>query len=183
MATGAAAGSFMHGICIKVLKVKPMDLIHYLFGKAESPDSLQVILRGIITFLTALIIIRVGAKRTFGKGTAVDNIVVIMLGGMLSRVVTGAAAFLPVMTGTIAIVILHRLLSSLSANRTVSGFLTGRAVELYAGGKMNKKNLRITMTSKEDLDEAVRLKLNTTDMTKVEKIIMERNGEISVTEK
>jgi uncharacterized membrane protein YcaP (DUF421 family) len=160
-----------------------MDIWSYLFAKADAPDSLQMISRGVFTFLSALLIFRIGARRTFGKGTAVDNLVVIMLGGMLSRVVTGAAAYLPVMAATTAIIFLHRFISRLCMRKKISGVIMGTKKELYAEGKYNQQNMRQTMTGTEDLEEAIRLQMNTQDLSKVDKIFMERNGEISVIEK
>jgi len=161
-----------------------MDWKEYLFAEVKDPDTLQVLLRGIIVFLSALIIMRAGPKRMFGKGSAVDNVLVIILGGMLSRVITGAAAYLPVVTATIGIVLTERVVSWLNMYPALTKIISGKRTVLYRNGKFITKNMDQTMACKEDLYEATRLRLNTEDLAEnVDEISMERNGEISVTKK
>jgi uncharacterized membrane protein YcaP (DUF421 family) len=160
-----------------------MDWKEYLFDKAASPDTIQMVFRAVIVCLTALIILRAGARRTFGNGTSIDNIVVIMLGGMLSRVVTGAAAFFPVTGAVISIVILHRLLSWLSMRSATGKIINGTRKELFANGEWNKKNIKQTLTNEEDLFESLRLQINTETLEDVDKIYIERNGILTVIKK
>lgn len=160
-----------------------MNWESYLFEKTEDADTLQMAFRGVIVFITAVIILRAGGKRTFGKGTAIDNIVVIMLGGMLGRVVTGTAAYFPVTAAVIIIMLVYRLLAWLSLFEKSSSIIMGQKTVLFKNGSEIKKAMKKTLTSTEDLREAARLRLNTEDLSKVDTICMERNGEISVTEK
>jgi uncharacterized membrane protein YcaP (DUF421 family) len=161
-----------------------MELLTHLFGKEDNLTSLQMAARAVLVFLTTLIIIRIGSVRTFGKETIVDNVVVITLGGILSRVITGASPFLPVMAAGFAIIVTHRLLAWLCLyNHTLGNLLKGKRKILYESGSMNRQNMRQTLISKEDLLQGSRQAFQTEDLQQLEKIFIERNGELSVVKK
>lgn len=160
-----------------------MDWKQYLFDEVKNPETLQVAARGVIVFLSALVLLRLGAKRTFGKGNALDNVVVIILGGMLSRVITGAAAYIPVVAATAGILLTERILGWINMYPAFTKIITGKKTLLFQNGKPVSKNMRLTMCASDDLYEASRLRLNTEDMEEVGEMYMETNGEISVTKK
>jgi uncharacterized membrane protein YcaP (DUF421 family) len=108
----------------------------------------------------------------------------IILGGNLSRAFTGAAPFLPVMASTVAIIIIHRLLAWVCMyNRKIGKLIKGKEESLFENGEMNEKNMKKTLISQDDLREGLRLMLNEDKFDHVEKIIIERSGEISVVKK
>src|SRR6476661_5471608 len=145
-----------------------MDIYQYLFGKTEDADTLQMVFRGLLVFATALCLLRMGGKRTFGKGTALDNILIIILGGMFSRVIIGAAPFFPVLFSILAMILLYRLLAYLSLYEKISNVVMGRKVELYRNGSQVKDAMKRTMTSMEDLKEAMRLQTASEDFREVD---------------
>ena len=65
-----------------------MEIITQLFGKEDNLTTFQMCARGAIVFITVLIIVQTGSIRTFGKASTMDHVLVIMLGGILSRVIT-----------------------------------------------------------------------------------------------
>jgi len=161
-----------------------MEFINHLFGKEDQLTTLQMCARGAIVFLTALIIMRTGSARTFGKESAIDHVVMIILGGILSRVITGAAPFVPVMASTFTIIIVHRLLACLCMyNHTIGNIIKGKKRVLYNNDKAIESNMKKVLVSEEDLKQGVRLELNEHDMKHVAEIFIERNGEISVVKK
>ena len=87
-----------------------MKWIHILFGHGSELDTLQMTVRGIVIFALTLVMIRLAGQRTFGKRSPVDNVVIIMLGAVLSRAVVGASPFIPTVVASFAIVLIHRLL-------------------------------------------------------------------------
>jgi uncharacterized membrane protein YcaP (DUF421 family) len=161
-----------------------MEWIHTLFGTGRDLNSLQMVSRAIVSFLLTLVLIRIAGIRTFGKRSAFDNVIVIMLGSIFSRVVVGASPFIPTTLGCLAFVLVHSGLGWISVRSDVIGRLVkGERKVLYAEGKMNERNMRRVMVSQKDLMESVRLRLNSNDLGEVQEIVLERNGEISVIRK
>jgi len=161
-----------------------MELIYNLFGSGKDLTSPQMICRAVLAFLITLALIRIAGIRTFGKRSAFDNVIVIMLGSIFSRVVVGASPFVPTTLACLAFVLVHWLLGYVSVRSDLVGRLVkGEKVTLYADGKPNEANMRKAMVSEKDLKESVRLRLNSDDLSQVERIVIERNGDISVIRK
>jgi uncharacterized membrane protein YcaP (DUF421 family) len=161
-----------------------MEWIHTLFGTGRDLNSLQMVCRAIVSFLLTLVLIRIAGVRTFGKRSAFDNVIVIMLGSIFSRVVVGASPFIPTTLCCLAFVLVHSGLGWISVRSDVIGRLVkGERRVLYAEGKMDERNMRRVMVSKKDLLESVRLRLNSDNLDEVQEIVLERNGEISVIRK
>jgi uncharacterized membrane protein YcaP (DUF421 family) len=161
-----------------------MDFIHTFFGEGKDLNSLQMCCRAIVSFFITLVFIRIAGIRTFGKKTAFDNVIVIMLGSIFSRVVVGASAFVPTTLACLAFVLVHRLLAWISLYSDAVGWLVkGEASSLYADGQRNEKNMRAARISEKDLRESVRQKINEDSFEHVKEVIQERNGEVSVVRK
>jgi uncharacterized membrane protein YcaP (DUF421 family) len=161
-----------------------MHLIHMLFGTGKDLNSLQMVCRAIISFLITLLLIRIAGIRTFGKRSAFDNVIVIMLGSIFSRVVVGASPFLPTTLACLAFVLVHWLLGWLSVRSDLIGRLVkGEKASLYKNGRINDRNMRRAMVSEKDLEESVRLRINSDNLQEVEEILLERTGDISVVKK
>jgi uncharacterized membrane protein YcaP (DUF421 family) len=161
-----------------------MHLIHMLFGTGKDLNSLQMVCRAIISFLITLLLIRIAGIRTFGKRSAFDNVIVIMLGSIFSRVVVGASPFVPTTLACLAFVLVHWLLGWLSVRSDLVGRLVkGEKASLYKNGRINDRNMRRAMVSEKDLEESVRLRINSDSLQEVEEILIERTGDISVIKK
>jgi uncharacterized membrane protein YcaP (DUF421 family) len=161
-----------------------MSLIHMLFGEGHDLNSLQMVCRSVLSFILTLVLIRLAGIRTFGKRSAFDNVIIIMLGSIFSRVVVGASPFLPTSLGCLAFVLVHRLLGWLSFRSDWLGRLVkGTKVSLFADGRRNEANMRKAAVSEKDLMESVRLRINSDDLQQVKEVIIERSGDISVIRK
>ena len=64
-----------------------------IFGSGEDLSPMQMAARAFVMFFIALLLIRLAGMRVFGIRTAFDNILVIMLGAILSRGVAGSSPF------------------------------------------------------------------------------------------
>ena len=161
-----------------------MEWIKLIFGEGKDLNTLQMSCRAVVAFLITLALIRVAGIRTFGKKSAFDNVIIIMLGSILSRVVVGASPFIPTSVACLVFVLVHWVLGRLSWNNDRIGrWVKGERSCLYSDGHFDKKNMKKAGISDRDLIEGLRLKIHTESLDQVEKVFMERNGEISVVKK
>src|SRR6266478_6703402 len=86
-----------------------MDMLLGLGSEPKDFTFFQISLRGIIVFLVALVMVRLGNKRFLSNKTAFDAILGFILASMLARVVNGSGAFWPTLAAGFVLVFLHRL--------------------------------------------------------------------------
>lgn len=158
--------------------------INEIFGTGEALTALQMAARAFVMFFIALLLVRIGGMRIFGKKTAFDNILVIMLGAILSRGVTGASPFFSTVAAVAAMVVVHKVLGWLAMKHVwVGKIVKGYRHSLYKDGKIDEKNLRKTSISEDDLKQGIREELHSDSFEDVKEIFMEKTGEISVVRK
>ena len=161
-----------------------MKWLHFLIGEGRDLNTGQMMVRAVIVFLLTLVMIRIAGLRTFGKKSAMDNVVLIMLGAVMSRAIVGVSPFIPITGACFVLVLVHRLLASLSVYSGAIGRLAkGERICLLKDGVMMEQNLRKAMISHKDLMESVRLMTNEDGLGHVKDIYLERNGELSVIKK
>jgi uncharacterized membrane protein YcaP (DUF421 family) len=138
-------------------------------------------LRGLIVYIVAILLVKLGDKRFMGKNTAFDMILAIILGSVLSRAVTGSAPFLPTIGASILLVALHWLFAFISYHSDWFGTLTkGSARVLVKDGVIQWDNMRKSHISRKDLEMALFTHGDVTDPAEVKVARFERSGEISV---
>jgi uncharacterized membrane protein YcaP (DUF421 family) len=161
-----------------------MEIIHSIFGEGKDLLYYQICSRGVVIFFTTLLMIRLAGQRTFGKKTAVDNVVVIILGALLSRGIVGASPFFGVIAASFAIILLHRLISWICVkDKRIDKLINGDKYILFKDGFLLHKNLNHTLVSQADINEGVRLQINTDQLDDIKEITLERSGKISVIKK
>ena len=157
-----------------------MELLIKIFGEGKDLNVLQMSSRGTVMFFIALILIRVSGRRSFGVRTPLDNIIEISLGAVMSRAIVGASDFVPVVVTCFVIVLLHRLVGWLIAYSKAFGrFIEGEKMILFEDNKFNGINMKKALVCHEDIMQGIRKSVLTEDMDKIEKVYIERNGEIS----
>jgi len=150
-------------------------------GDGKDLSVLQMSLRAMLVFVIALVLIRVSGRRSFGLHAPLDNIIVILLGAILSRAVVGASPFGPVIGATVIIVVMHRLFGLvISRHSRLARGIEGEKIGLYENGRFIHENMSRCMVSPEDIAYAVRKALQQDDLYSVKRIYMESNGEITV---
>ncbi|MDT3403247.1 DUF421 domain-containing protein [Mucilaginibacter terrae] len=158
-----------------------MKLIQDAFGSGQDLAMLQMCIRAVVVFFMALIMVRISGRRTFGKRTAFDNTLVIILGAVLSRAIVGASPFWATICSGFLLVVLHRLLAYACIKSSfLDRHLKGMSMPLYQNGKLNKHNLTRSLLTERDIMSDVRSKGNATKLEEVHEIYMESNGEVSV---
>src|ERR1700761_6007323 len=161
-----------------------MEILFTLFGEGKDLNALQMSDRGVIMFIIALILIRISGRRSFGVRTPLDNIITISLGAVMSRAIVGASDFVPVVICCFVIVLLHRLFGWLIAHSKAFGrFIEGNKIILFEQGKFRDDTMKKALVCQEDIMQGVRKSALTEDMDRIEKVYMERNGEISALKK
>jgi uncharacterized membrane protein YcaP (DUF421 family) len=157
-----------------------MELLTTVFGEGKDLNVLQMSSRGVLMFFIALILIRISGRRSFGVRSPLDNIITISLGAVMSRAIVGASDFLPVVVTCFVIVLLHRVIGWLIARSKWFGrFIEGDKMVLFQDDKFDMETMKKALVCKEDIMQGVRKSALTEDMGKIEKVYMERNGEIS----
>ena len=158
-----------------------MNLINEIFGHGSNLNSLQMSVRAISIFFIALILIRYTGMRVFGIKTAFDTCIIIMLGAVLARAVVGASPFIPTIIASTALVVVHKVIATISVNNQfISHLVKGKPLSLYKNGTLNDRNMRKCSLSFGDMMEEIRLALHQSSMDHIEEIFMERTGKISV---
>ena len=161
-----------------------MDILIKIFGEGKDLTAWQMSSRGIVVFMIALLLIRISGRRSFGIRAPLDNIIIILLGAILSRAVVGASEFLPVIVSCFVIVVMHRGVGWLIVNSKVIGrLIESDKIILYEKGKYVKQHLKRVQLTEEDVMQGVRKSALTEDLNEIKHIYIERNGEISAVRK
>jgi uncharacterized membrane protein YcaP (DUF421 family) len=159
------------------------DLVRVAFGIGLEPRDLnawQISLRAALFYGAGLILVRLADKRLLGKNTAVDVILGVILGSVLSRGINGNGPVLATLIGGGVLVALHWILAALSFHSRPFGRLTkGEVRTLVRDGKILETEMRRNHISEGDLLEMLRLHGRLADPEDVGMACLERNGEIS----
>jgi uncharacterized membrane protein YcaP (DUF421 family) len=140
----------------------------------------QIALRGVIIFVAAVIMVRLGDKRFLSKKTAFDAILGFILASMLARAVNGSAAFWPTIAGGFVLVGLHRLIGLVSRHAHWFGELVkGSSDLIIRDGQLHEQAMKRNHFSTRDLEEDLRLN-GVERPEEVRLAYVERNGDISV---
>lgn len=156
------------------------EMLEKILGAGDNLSILQISTRTVIVFIYTLILIRIAGRRSFGLRAPIDNIIIILLGALLSRAVLGASPFLGTLLAGFILAVLHRIVGILCLkNQMLDNLFKGNKIPLYKNGKIIEHNMLRSLTNDQDLMEAVRLRIHVDSLDQIEAIYMEQNGEIS----
>ena len=160
---------------------KAVDLLLGLSAtRAEQLTTAQVCLRAAVVYLILIAYVRVGKKRFLGEATAFDAILVIVIGSLASRAISGTAPFVASLAGTLVLIMMHWLISRVTRSSIRLSFLTkGRDTVLIRNGTIDRAALRGAHMSDDDLSEDLRQN-GVASATEVEEARLERSGKLSV---
>lgn len=135
-----------------------MKFLNQYWGVNENISPSEIFVRAVVMFLVALLLIRVSGMWPFGKDDPFDTVIAFLIGGILVRGIIGATPFFSTISGTIAILIVHKILSKLSFYSKAFGkVVKGRNYILYKNGEYNIENMKKTNITKDDIFEELRL--------------------------
>lgn len=107
-----------------------------------------------------------------------------MTPGGLSRGVISASAFVPTIVTCLVIVCLHRVIgTAMARNPRFSRLIEGDKVALFSNDQFDQNRMRSMQVGEEDALQGMRKGALTENLDDIDKIYMERNGEISAIRK
>jgi uncharacterized membrane protein YcaP (DUF421 family) len=156
------------------------DVMDEVFGSSGSMAWHQECARSVLVFAYGLALVRIAGRRVFGKWSALDIILSIVIGSNLSRAMTGNAPLWGTLVATTLLVGLHAILAQLVArSATLSRLIEGGAVELARAGAAAAKLVRRHSVSEADLHEALR-QAGVEDLAATAVVTLEPSGKITV---
>ena len=157
------------------------DMLAELFGAGKDLSALQMTFRGVVVFTLTLVMIRVSGRRSLGQHSPFDVCITVLLGSILARAVVGASPFVPTITTGVALVVLHRAIAMLSVrSHRFAVLVNGASRTLVADGRVDPVALRKGLISEGDLLQALREHSMDEDPVLARRVVLERNGAISV---
>lgn len=151
-----------------------------IFGSNQDLAWYQECARAALIFVYGLALVRIAGRRIFGKWSALDIVVSIIIGSNLSRTVTGSAQLGGTLAATTLLVALHWVLARLvAASPGFSRIIEGSAIELARHGEPSHSVRERYAVSHSDLDEALR-QSGVDDIAAARVVTLEPSGKITV---
>ena len=150
------------------------------FGNGPNLAWYQECARAALIFVYGLALVRIAGRRIFGKWSALDIVVSIVIGSNLSRALTGGAQLWGTLAATTSLVALHWVLARLVASSPAfSRIIEGKAIELARHGEPSHSRRERYAVSHSDLDEALR-QSGVDDIAAARLVTLEPSGKITV---
>ena len=161
-----------------------MDMLRALIGPDNGDATAgQLCARALILFVFGIAYIRIAGRRTFSHASPLDIIVALVVGGNLSRAMTGKAPFWPALAATLLLVVLHRLFAMLTIRWTwLARLMKAEPVVLVRDGVADREAMLRHGIGEMDLLESLRLEQAETPKG-VHLATLENSGKISVVPK
>jgi uncharacterized membrane protein YcaP (DUF421 family) len=151
--------------------------------KAEELSTLQVCLRALVVYLVLIGYVRFAKKRFLSQATGFDAILVIVIGSIASRAISGTAPFISSLAGTFVLVLVHWVISYITQDfPALSYAIKGKDTVLIRNGELDRQALAASHMSEDDLAEDLRQEGIETP-TQVKMARLERSGRLSVIRK
>lgn len=151
-----------------------------LFGASEHITWWQECARAVVIFVYGLILVRVAGRRAFGKWSALDIIVSIVVGSNLSRALTGGAPLGGTLAATTLLMALHWILAhAVARSHPLSRVLEGESIALVRAGVERSDALVRHAISGKDLAEALR-QAGVERVSDTRLVMLEPSGRITV---
>jgi uncharacterized membrane protein YcaP (DUF421 family) len=160
-----------------------MIVFETVFGVGRDLGIGQECARAALIFAYGLLLVRISGRRTFGKWSALDIVVSIILGSSLSRALTGGAPLGGTLAACTVLMLLHWLAAQAAARSPrLASLLEGRPVVIVRDGAVVERARLLHGVTSADLDEAMR-QSNADDARLAATLILEPSGKLSVQRK
>jgi uncharacterized membrane protein YcaP (DUF421 family) len=156
------------------------DAILGLSLKSEQLGFGHMAARAVLMYVILIWLVRSAKKRFLSRATAFDTILVIVIGSIAARALTGGAPYFPSVLALLVLVVMHWVFSYAGRESAwFSGLIKGHSTRLIRDGKIDHNALRDAHMSRDDLDEDLRQQ-GVGDPSHVVEARLERSGKLSV---
>ena len=163
--------------------LETLDQLLGLSLKSEQLGFGQMAARAFLMYLALIFIVRSGKKRFLGRATAFDVTLVILIGSIAARALTGGAPYFASLLALAILVVMHWTFSLISrSSPAFSRLIKGHSTLLVTNGRIDKKQLRSAHMSTDDLEEDLRQE-GVDKLSVVQEARLERSGRLSVIKK
>ncbi|HJT32726.1 MAG TPA: YetF domain-containing protein [Pirellulales bacterium] len=140
----------------------------------------QTAVRAAVVYVLSLALVRYGKSRFISQASAIDVLIVLILGSLLSRGITGSASISTTMVASGVLVLFHFSLTWLACHsHRLGSLIKGNPRVLVEQGAIDWPQMGRSHISQNDLIEALRLRAGTDDLSQIKVAYKERNGAIS----
>ena len=154
--------------------------IEPFLGQADHLTAFQMAVRSFFMFFITLVLMRLGGLRIFGGRSALDNIILIIMGSVIARGIVGANSLTSTIAAAAVMILLHRTLSRLSVHIDwLRKLINGDHIILYKSGRIIWNNMRKSSISESELMESLHLETKKTSLEEIDTATLETNGRIS----
>ncbi len=134
------------------------ELLKVFTEQGEKLNEWQMLLRSLLVFAATIVIIRIGKRKIFGRNSALDIILAVMIGSIASRAINGSGYLLSTILTIAFLIACHAFLSfATSKSRKLAGLLEGSGIQIIKKGAFDEKVIESTSLRKEEILEAARL--------------------------
>src|SRR4051812_22719351 len=148
--------------------------------KPEELSAYQMCFRAVAVFLILLTYVRAGKKRFLGETTGFDAILMIVIGSLASRAISGTAPFVASLAGTFTLIATHSVISYFAQSWPALSYLAkGHDTPLIREGQLDRQALKDAHMSDDDLAEDLR-QAGVANRSQVKEARLERSGKLSV---
>jgi uncharacterized membrane protein YcaP (DUF421 family) len=162
------------------------DLFDQALGLSLKSEQLgfgHMAARAVLLYLALIVLVRVAKKRFLGQATAFDYILVVLIGAVAGRAMTGGAPYFASLFGLFVLVAMHWVFSATSQrSQAFSYFIKGHATTIIKEGKLDVRQMAKAHMSSDDLEEDLREK-GVKGPSEVQEARLERSGKLSVIKK
>ena len=160
-----------------------INSIRDVLGATLAPrelGELQVVARGVLIYVALIVILRFGKRRSLSRATPLDVVIVITVGSIASRGITGNAPLLSSIVGVASLIAVHWAISFITRDNTKLGALIeGKPRRIIVNGDLDQAALHVSHMSEEDLKEDLR-QSGVLEISDVKLAVLERSGRLSV---
>jgi uncharacterized membrane protein YcaP (DUF421 family) len=158
-----------------------MEMLRTLIGPDDgSASAAQLCARAAILFAFGIGYIRIAGRRTFSQGSPLDIIVALVVGGNISRAMSGKSPFWEGLAATLVLVVLHRIFVMLTIRWSwLARVMKAEPVVLVRNGVEDRSAMSRHGIGEMDLLEGLRLE-GVEEPKAVRLATLENSGKISV---